>query len=82
MANPLACDRVPEACPVSVPPVIVILAPEARFSVVIPSIVLKSTPSRDVHLGFVLSEQLPLEEMEIPTARMRASASACVSFGP
>jgi hypothetical protein len=82
MADPLACDRVPAAWPTSVPPVIVILAPEARFSVMIPSTVLERIPSRDVHRGFDLLEQLPLETMEIPAARMRDSASDCVSFRP
>jgi len=82
MADPLACDRVPEAWPTSVPPVIVILAPEARFSVMIPSIVFTRTPSRDVHRGFNLSEQLPLELMEIPAGRRRATAWACVYFRP
>lgn len=82
MIDPLAWDRVPAAWPTSVPPVMVILAPEARFSVMIPSIVLERIPSRDVHRGFDLLEQLPLEITEIPAARMRDSASACVSFKP
>jgi len=60
----------------------VILAPEALFNVMIPSTVLESIPSRDVHRGFDLLVQLPLETIEIPAARMRDSASACVSFRP
>jgi len=60
----------------------VILAPEARFSVMIPSIVFERIPSRDVHRGFDLSEQLPLETMSIPAARRRATASKCESFRP
>lgn len=82
MIDPLACDRVPAAWPTSVPPVMVILAPEACFSVMIPSTVLESIPSSDVHRGFDLLEQLPLETMEIPAARIRDSASDCVSFKP
>jgi len=83
MADPLACVRVPLLeWPSSVPPVMVILAPEARFSVMIPSIVFTRTPSRDVQLEFDLSEQLPLEVMEIPAGRRRATASGCVSFRP
>jgi len=78
--NPLACDLVPPAWPTSVPPVMVILAPEATLSVMIPSTVLESIPSRDVHLQFDLSEQLPLEKTEMPASLMRASAWACVSF--
>lgn len=80
MADPLACDLVPAAWPTSVPPVMTMLAPEAFLSVMIPSIVLESIPSRDVHRGFVLSEQLPLETTEMPASEMRDSASACVSF--
>lgn len=80
MADPLACDLVPAAWPTSVPPVMMILAPEAFLSVMIPSIVLESIPSRDVHRRFVLSEQLPLETTEMPASEMRDSASACVSF--
>ena len=80
MTDPLACDRVPEAWPTSVPPVILILAPEAFFNVMIPSIVFSRIPSRDVHRGFDLSEQLPLEEIVIPAARRRFSASDCESF--
>ena len=82
MIDPLACDRVPAAWPTSVPPVMVILAPEARFNVMIPSTVFESIPFRDVHRGFDLLEQLPLEIMEIPAARIRDSASVCVSFRP
>lgn len=80
MADPFACDLVPAAWPTSVPPVMTILAPEACFNVMIPSIVLESIPSRDVHRGFDLSEQLPLETTEMPALEIRASASACVSF--
>jgi len=83
MADPLACVRVPLLeWPTSVPPVMVMLAPEACFSVMIPSIVFTRIPSRDVQLDFDLSEQLPLEEMSIPAARRRATASACVSSRP
>ena len=82
MTDPLACDLVPAAWPTSVPPVMMILAPEACFSVMIPSIVFESIPSRDVHRGFDLSEQFPLETTEMPASLMRASASACVSFRP
>ncbi|SRR5258706_9291715 len=82
MTDPLASNRVPAAWPTSVPPVMVILAPEACFSAMIPSTVLEGTPYRDVYRGFDLSGQLPLETMEIPAARMRDSASACVSFKP
>jgi hypothetical protein len=82
ITDPLACEYVPAAWPTSVPPVIVMLAPEAFLSVIIPSTVLESIPSRDVHRGFDLSEQFPLEVIKMPAARMRDSAWACVSFMP
>jgi len=61
--------------PISVPPVIVIEAPDAFFRVITPSITFELIPSSEVHRLFVLSEQPPLEKMSMPTAERREAAS-------
>lgn len=52
--KPFACECVPLAWPVSVPPVMRMLAPDCFFKLFTPSIVPEKIPSSEVQLGLVL----------------------------
>lgn len=58
---PLACEYVPAAWPVSVPPVMRRSHPHAPLSVIAPSTVPEYTPSYDVQCELVRSVHPPVE---------------------
>ena len=77
--QPLPCVQCPLVeCPSSVPPDMFTAQPHSCLKLIIPSIVDCRTESRDVQLGLLLSEQLPLEEIEILAASNCPLASSCV----
>ncbi|CAM5255494.1 hypothetical protein SALBM217S_08835 [Streptomyces griseoloalbus] len=59
----------PEACPVSVPPVMFRAQPLARFRVWAPWAVARLSWSKDVQVETLRSEQLPDDDQVMPTSR-------------